>query len=466
MNKLLLPDYQLKALSQITVSRVFYERARESFPKIFQNPGYTALFWYLLFGTHHDRFTHRLLLSSKLLALFEGRSPVNTQAENFLIGFRYRLPEGSVLQWSHFNYKTDKCRQLIEFSLGDFDEIVSAERMHEWRESGRVYLDGAAYSTKRQIINRRIARREAFNGDFQCDQAQYIGNYLNSLPPHLFNRVVAENLIDAEAEAYALKPESMESQLRLLRFIETNQQPFYHSGKNSVRLFTNPSIANLQRDVRKALTHGWTEGDLRYSQLAICAKLWKMKIIEEFLREGKSFWIELFRDLGVKESEVAKVKDILKKRLYSICYGMTSRKVHRIGAWELYEAGFSPNIIDKFLEHHFIKAIFYYRAIEAERIRKERGAYDAYGNWLPLSKKRWARDIMATVAQSWEMKLIFPVFLMASHTRDFTITLFQHDGFSINFRQRKEEWKKKLEGVVSNKVKELGIYTGLEWKDN
>lgn len=458
--------YHRGFLRQITVSRVFHQMARDTFPAIFARPSFSALFWYLLFGTFHDRHSQRLLLPSKLIAMFEGRSPSNTQAERFLSSFSEVLPNGCVFEWSHFDYENKKCRQLEVFCLGDFEEIIAEERMRGWHDSGRVYLDGSSFSAKKQRSFHLQMQREALQGKFLCHHAHFIGNYLNTLSPHLFNRTVCMNLDAAEKIAQTLKPVPRESQTRLLRYIEHNSQPFYHSGTNSVRLFTKPSIANLERNVRKALTRGWTEGDLKHSQLAICAKLWTIREIEEFLMAGGKFWASLSKDIGIEAHDIDNVKPILKKRLYSTCYGMPVERVRWTGRKDLEEANLNPAIINDFIAHPLIQAIFRERQVEMDRIRMARGAYDAYGTWLPIQGTRWARDVMAAVAQSWEMKLIFPVFLLAAKTREFTITLFQHDGFSVNFRRRKDAWKNRLEECVNNKAIELDIHTRLEWEDN
>lgn len=454
------------ALARITVSKVFYNKANMAFPRIFENKGYATLFLYLLFGGWHDRKTHQLLLSSSLLSEFEGRSPSNTQAEMFLCRFSDALPRDCQFKWSGFNYKTASCRQLREFYLGAFEEVVASERAKEWHNQGRVYLDGSAYSTAKQRAIRLSEQKAAFEDTCQCAEQQFINNYLNALPSNLFSTIVTKNIICARNIALGLdNPIVVEAQERQLRSIDSQPQPFYFCSDRTVRLFTRDSIATLQKDVRKALTRDWSEADLRHSQLAICARLWNIVEVEDFLRSGGNFWATLMEDIGVVKADADKIKPILKKRLYSTCYGMELGSVKGLGAYALVCGGFDKKIIYRFLEHPLIEAVFRTREIELLRIAKVGGGFDAYNQWISVEGDRQPRDIMASVAQSWEMKLIFPAFLLASQTRDFTITLFQHDGFSVNFRRRKDLWKKRIENVINERIGKYNILTGIEWND-
>ena len=60
-------------------------------------------------------------------------------------------------------------------------------------------------------------------------------------------------------------------------------------------------------------------------------------------------------------------------------------------------------------------------------------------------------------------ELVYPAFEIADKTEDFTIMLFQHDGFSVFFRPEKERWRERIKEVVDNNAKKLGIPTLLEW---
>ena len=74
-----------------------------------------------------------------------------------------------------------------------------------------------------------------------------------------------------------------------------------------------------------------------------------------------------------------------------------------------------------------------HEALHLEKIAEAGGARDCYGKWIQVNGETQPRDILARVAQSWEMKLVYPAFEIADKIEDFKIMLFQHDGFSVFF---------------------------------
>ena len=86
--------------------------------------------------------------------------------------------------------------------------------------------------------------------------------------------------------------------------------------------------------------------------------------------------------------------------------------------------------------------------------------------WLENEEEVETHQIMAIVAQALEMHLIYPAFELAkAHRKDFTITLAQHDGFSVKFHRRAEEWKKRIKKVIQERIDRWEINTTIEWKD-
>ena len=102
-------------------------------------------------------------------------------------------------------------------------------------------------------------------------------------------------------------------------------------------------------------------------------------------------------------------------------------------------------------------------AAAVRRIAAEGGAMTCYNSWRPVTEDRQPRDIMAEIAQAWEMKLIYPAFKLAQQTRDFTITLYQCDGFSVHFMRRRKEWKQRIEQAIYENAHRDDFLTWLEW---
>jgi hypothetical protein len=181
-----------------------------------------------------------------LLCSFEGRSAQNSRAESFLRRFREEVipPDGELI-WSGWNPRRNKCRQLIELSFGRLNWLVEAEYKKQWHHLGRVYLDGRTFSNATIRQARREELREVQALPAYCLEAECIKTYLNSLAPHLFTQCVARNYAAAEFTALKLEDTTVRmEQLRLLRWIESQPQPFYFpsSQGNTVRLFTAQSI--------------------------------------------------------------------------------------------------------------------------------------------------------------------------------------------------------------------------------
>jgi len=86
-----------------------------------------------------------------------------------------------------------------------------------------------------------------------------------------------------------------------------------------------------------------------------------------------------------------------------------------------------------------------------------------YNDWRPVNEERQPRDIMAEIAQAWEMKLIYPAFELAQQTREFTIALYQYDGFSVHFTRRPNLWKRKIDQAINENANRQGFMMWLEW---
>ena len=110
-----------------------------------------------------------------------------------------------------------------------------------------------------------------------------------------------------------------------------------------------------------------------------------------------------------------------------------------------------------------MKSLLDARDVALETIAAEGGAMTCYNDWLPVTDERQPRDIMAEVAQACEMKLIYPAFELAQQTREFTITLYQYDGFSVHLRRPRDTWKRKIEQAIYDNANRQGFMTWLEW---
>ena len=54
-------------------------------------------------------------------------------------------------------------------------------------------------------------------------------------------------------------------------------------------------------------------------------------------------------------------------------------------------------------------------------------------------------------------------FQACSETREFTIVLFEHDGFSLHFPRTDEMWLPRIANIVQEEIARYGVETKLEW---
>ncbi len=418
----------------------------------------------MFFGTWCDEESDNLLLCRDTLAAIKGQKPANIVSEDFLGEIEQNVLGEGNLQWSKWRKK--HCKQLLKLKVGEFAEILDGEYAGRWDKSGLIFLNGESWSPTKARHARKTEQALAEYAVPDCPHAEFIQRYLNRLPRNRFTKIINKNYHKAFSFAVkSLQHEKLQREIRILRRILLQPQPFYSasSNGNTARLFTKGHIPDLKREVRKVLTHEWQDADLRCSQLSICAARWNIKSIVSFLEGGENFWNYLFSFFNLPEIVKPAAKEIFKKALYSICYGMEECHL----PWCINDcargAGLGPIIASRFLEIPLIRELLEARSLELEKVAEAGGAADCYGKWIEVGDESQPRDILARVAQSWEMKLVFPAFEMANKTDDFKIMLFQYDGFSVFFRRYEEACRSNIKAAIDANAQKLGIPTSLEW---
>jgi hypothetical protein len=240
----------------------------------------------------------------------------------------------------------------------------------------------------------------------------------------------------------------------------------------------------LRKDLRKLITKGWYEFDLASSQLAIVGKTWEVAEVQEYLRSGSKIWADLINHYGIDATDLKKtdeakyedIKKVLKDSLYSLIYGKQKRNLIRfldegLLPFGLKEAG------KKFLNHPLMKTLFEAREKKITELNGCDTAETIFGRVIKIvggktkdgkptaARKKCIRSIMAQQAQAVELYLLLPVVDLAKTTNDFQITLWMHDGFSVNFSDatKIERWITRMNQVVVDRADELGIITRLEF---
>lgn len=447
-------------ISNRTVSKKFRDIIAQEYPNLKNNRAYWGFLGYLMFGSFREEFSGKLLIPSELIARIEGK--FDQWVKNNYIS-RYFLEKFSqaiqFFKWSKWDSEQGLARVVTEINWPQaVSDAISAERQKLWVDTGRVYLvDGTKFTPKKQIANRRKEKIGALEllKESGCKQAEELLDYMNNLPSNVFYKILA-NMPHALEVADALPPESRDRQKDLLNTVLDQYQPFYKPTAGSTRIYAfNENLLGLQRDVRKALTRGWLECDLKSAQLAICAKTWEVKKAQKFLKEGGNIWNSLFEHFSLEKND--ETKRIFKTALYAIMFGAQKKKLAEI------LGSLGEESLNKFLSHRVIKSMWRARTKQLSKIRKEKGAVNYFGQFISL-KSFSDRSILAQLAQAYELALLYPVLELAKNDKRFQIVLWQHDGFSVHIAKPEDQSNLifNLKLVVKAKAQELGIQTELE----
>lgn len=475
----------------IPVRRETRELAAELFPRLNENPAYWRLFSYLVAGDYLDYASGRPITSREVLAKIARKSSSsNFKAGDFLWSFQQK-----VIGAAHFGYLSTwvpsrKARRATYLILPDALQKALDDEDFLCREGKVCLCDGAVFNAAKQRAIREEVRHKALSASrtAKSKAAVFVLDYLNNLPHHLFGKIT-RNAAAARKVVASIKGERSRTQsLAYLRGTLTEPQPFYQpsSGEGDRIFGVGGCLTMLGSEVRAALAPDWHEADLANAQLAICAKLWGIKEVEAFLARGVSIWQELIRHMEIPASLHKEAKAVLKESLYAACYGM-SRDNLAVNVKKLLDGIGVARSGELFLSHPIIKAVLKARARMLRKIRMECGMETCFGRFIPINKgwhkrkdefgprKRGRKlyaakaikphQILAMVSQAQELQLLLPAFELATkHRRDFTITLFQHDGFSVKISRRARDWRDRIKKGVDAKIKEGGFLTALEWK--
>jgi hypothetical protein len=260
-------------------------------------------------------------------------------------------------------------------------------------------------------------------------------------------------------------------QMSLLRAIRDEPKPFYKPTGKSVRIFpSTESILMLKRDLRAILTQDWMSFDLQSAQLAICAREWQVEeillFLEHGLKGGPSIWDELAAYLHA--TCTPQLKAACKQALYALTFGAGQQPV-----WDAFaHEGRSIEEARHLLQHPFIRALLVARKAQFSQIKQHGGAMSCFGQWVEVpiewdgTRRRNLpnyRSVLAQLAQARELQLLEPVIDLAHQTDQFTITLWLHDGFCMDVRDRRRaaRWAAHIITAVNGQAEKLGIPTTL-----
>jgi len=475
------------------MKRLIHKQARESLQALLPNLDkkdcdcgtevHWNLFKVLAFNPWIDSQTGAVRVGSQIIARALGKSAVyhakRFNAGKYLHHFLQDVIPGiatlvvdeqgrewSTSTWvlrsdgSSFKSEDGKERRVLINWPSEVKTILEKEINKEYKDE-KVYISNGLKRNsgkERQYLKLILEECQQEIEILDCEPAKEIASYLNSLPTNNFTKLL-ENFEEARKEANRLEGHAKFQQLLILDTIMEAPKPFVKPSERTDRLFgRGANLANLKKDVRKVLTKGWYEADLKSAQLAIVATLWDIPEVKDFLKTGESFWSNILEFLGAP----LEAKSLIKDYTYGVIFGMSRERLETELTEELKKFG----VDNKFLSHPIISSLLKARTKYIQKVKAQGYIIDAFGK--KFSVKNDVLSLIARQAQSYEMALIHPVFQLAEQTEDFSIQLYQFDGVSLKFHNssRKDHWINLISEVVAKKAEELNIYTSLDITEN
>jgi len=448
-------------------SRQFREELRLLYPGLDSKPERWLFLQYLIYCQHFDFATDKLVASAQVVSEWMGRQgafhgknfSVRDVAEDFsahvfpvsLSGFIFAPSKGIF-----------ESRNVLSKFPVELERLWEVERRS--RRTPRV-----EFATGNKAVNPSLN----LVSPSAPEASRIMVAYMNALPSNRFSKAVSAHWEEAAALAATLgemhTPAGRQS--AILTQLLTNPKPIYKTVERSARIFsaTDASIANLKRCVRDVLCQDWLKCDLASAQYSINYRLWGME--EMGIPFVASPFDTLIADLGLTRD----ARPALKKIMYSICFGMSTRRdPTRENISDLADA-IAPNLWRRMRFHPLIMGLLGTRKSQFERIRRDGFALDAWGTPIPLVPEAYAgrsgdnvRSVLAQLAQSYEQRLMFEIYKLAklnTGKHGFSIMVNVYDGLYICVHDPADvdSWKRRISTAVEIEAARIGINTQLDW---
>ncbi len=297
--------------------------------------------------------------------------------------------------------------------------------------------------------------------------SEMIVEYQNGLDIQVFSDIVKKNretAIQHLANCMGRTERSQHQAWGQLLFILGCPKPMIHTVEKTARLYGSyPSLLSIRKDVRRQLTRGWYEYDLKSAQLAIVAKKWGVTDLQVLLETQGSAWAYLADELGV---DLQTIKPDLKTAIYALVFGAEKHNVKRA----LLSSGQPDSLYEKFEAIPIIQDLFDAREEEIEKIMQElcsSNLAERFGiesRYLGDNTRKSAKQVLARRAQQTELRLLAPVYQLAEPNKKvFKVTLYQFDGFTVSYKTKSiTKWESKIKQVVKDTAAQMDIHTELE----
>jgi hypothetical protein len=432
-----------------TVTKQFRDKVLELYPGLKDRKDYWRFMAVLLFSVRVDKDTGKRFIPHEVIAEIEDKLAHDRyyRSEHFLEKFQKDVMTPATFTWSDWSHKGKKARM---FDVVWKDDLIAALKMEKSflgvRGIKRVsFVSGRVYTRKQRKIDYDEIRLKTFRDVLAREPAaQELLDYLNARDQAMYTRKFYEN-IDSVKLAIDNEDKDKEHYYNILSYLEQFPKPYYHPSEDmkTDRIFMGHWLL-LKREYRQLLAKGWQEFDLKYSQVAICASLWQIQEVNDFLLRGGNVWQEIFDALklnyGIKFTNrklYDKIKGSLKDVLYPLLFGMSNFKITQTLKNDRLIQKLSPGAESLFFDNWLIQALLNARSKKIEEIKRVGHITTCFGRNIKVdSDEGNILSLMAVEAQALELKLLLPVVKYAQDNNEFQITLWCHDGFYVNFVRR------------------------------
>ncbi|AFZ69532.1 hypothetical protein Deipe_4165 (plasmid) [Deinococcus peraridilitoris DSM 19664] len=452
-------DPSLIRPQRAVVSRAFRETLLGRMPRLRDQLAYWRPLGHVLFTPFLDEYQAErgAVIPRPLAAALEGK-------EKELRGGRYR----SLLFLTGF---VDACG--LEATLSPYDHEAGRARVltlrlepaldaglqQELRTPQQQLFEPVDFETGKAVgwrgVNERWRQvRQHVAVDPSHPNADGV-RYLNGVSPRVY-APHRERLDAAYGVCLTLPATKVDANLRILRSLPWQFEPTYQQVRKSPRIYTiGSSLALCSGVVRRCLLHDAAQYDLENAQPAVVACLWDIPDIHALLREHGSIWPLLLRQAGLSDEHKPSVKICV----YAAVFGRTRWMLRQVLAKDIGEER-----AERLLASPVFQSLLDARDRRMKAIKRDGGMRDAFGRFHPLEpQSRNIRTLLAYEAQSYEVKLMWPIFDLARRTDDYSIVLWLHDGFYVRSHDRSKFTRqmRRLLGAVERQAQELNIPTRL-----
>lgn len=262
------------------------------------------------------------------------------------------------------------------------------------------------------------------------------------------------------------------SYLSMLENIICSPRPLYTFSEKTMRPCPHrASILTLPTIYRNYLTPEAIDVDLKSAQAACIARIWNTPLLLSILLSDESLW-DYICDRWDIELPKERKKKLAKTAFYSVDFGS---RIQSLFHKQMNTRGQEAEARDSFMKIDVIDEIYKARELRYNAIRNgELEIVDAFGRELAkLGVKNSAkatRSIMAIEMQSLEQSLLVEVFRDLAKYKNsdngWNCIAMQSDGFSFVAHKRRntDTVLRRLQKLVDEKAKKLGIITKLEVK--